>query len=456
VRRWQASARSVRLSVAALLLSLTGLSCGAGQLESPADETIVESVLGSAEKIVEPPAPSQTPNPLWGGDLRTRSQFTGDWGGSRDALATKGLTFFSDITQYYQGVASGGLKQQFRYGGRADYLIDLDSQKMGLWKGGHIDLRAETRLGQDSNEVDGAVAPSNFAMALPLLDQDVTALTGVQYTQDFSEHLSVFCGKLNLLDGTPSSYIRAARLNYFSNAAMQSNLSRSYLFPSTLGMGFTIRDDDEPVFNFYLLDTYYTPTTSGFSTLFANGVLLYGEYRLRTNWFGLPGHSSFGFLWSNASRTSLDGNPYLLLSRILAGLSAPTEDLSWSVLYHFDQVVYADGENPARNWILRGDYGLTDGDPNPIQWFANVSLIGNSPIQNRENDSIGIGYYHIGVSNFPLFAIHRIGDENGVEVFYNAAIRPWFHVTSDLQVLTPAQQSTPTAILVGLRARLSF
>ncbi len=90
--------------------------------------------------------------------------------------------------------------------------------------------RAESRLGQDSNEIDGAVAPSNFAMALPLLDQDVTALTGVQYTQDFSEHLSVFCGKLNLLDGTPSSYIRAARLNYFSNAAMQSNLSRSYLF----------------------------------------------------------------------------------------------------------------------------------------------------------------------------------------------------------------------------------
>ena len=144
---------------------------------------------------------------------------------------------------------------------------------MGLWEGGHLDLRGETRLGQDCNEIDGAVAPSNFAMALPLPNQNVTALTGVQYTQDLSESLSVFFGKLNLLDGTPAAYARGMRLNYFWNAAMQSNLSRTYLLPSTLGAGFTVRDEVEPVFNFYLLDTHYTPTTSGFSTLFSNGVV---------------------------------------------------------------------------------------------------------------------------------------------------------------------------------------
>jgi len=31
--------------------------------------------------------------------------------------------------------------------------------------------------------------------------------------------------------------------------AMQSNLCRSYLIPSTLGAGFTVRDEVEPVFN---------------------------------------------------------------------------------------------------------------------------------------------------------------------------------------------------------------
>jgi len=448
-------AHSVPFYVAALLFSLTGTAGGADPLEPSDIEAIAASTPDLPERI-DPPARPQSPPPPWRGDFWTRSQLTGDWAGSRDALAANGVTFFGDITQYYQGVTSGGLEQQFRYGGRGDYLIDMDSRKMGLWEGGHFDLRAETRLGQDCNEIDGALAPSNFAMALPLLNQDVTALTGVQYTQDFSEYLSVFCGKLNLLDGTPTSYARGARLNYFWNAAMQFNLSRAYLFPSTPGMGFTIRDDVEPVFNFYLLDNHYTPTTSGVSTLFSNGVLLYGEYRLRTSWYDLPGHSSIGFLYSNATRTALGTNPYLLLAQILAGLPVPTEDTSWAVLYHFDQVVDDDSENPARNWTLNSDWGLTDGDPNPIRWFANVSLVGGSPIRKRENDTVGIGYYHLEVSNLPIFAIHGVGAENGVELYYNAAVRPWFHVTPDLQVLAPAQHHTATAILVGLRARLSF
>ena len=442
-------ARIVRIFVAALLLFLARLASGADQTDSYAVEAVAGSNSNLTEQIAAPAAP-------WSGDFWTRSQLTGDWSGSRDALAANGLTFFGDITQYYQGVTAGGLEQKFRYGGRGDYLIDIDSQKMGLWEGGHLDLRAETRLGQDCNEIDGAVAPSNFAMVLPLPNQNVTALTGVQYTQDVSENLSVFCGKLNLLDGTPTSYARGARLNYFWNTAMQFNLSRNFLFPSVLGAGFTIRDESEPVFNFYLLDNHYTPTTSGFSTLFSNGVLLYGEYRLRTNWFELPGHSSVGFLYSNATRTALDTNPYQLLSLILAGLPAPTEHSSWTALYHFDQVVYADSENPARNWTLNGDYGLSDGNPNPIRWFANLSLLGNSPIRSRQNDTIGIGYYHLGVSNLPVFTIHGVGGEDGVELFYNAAVRPWFHITPDLQILDPAQRNTATAVLVGIRARLSF
>jgi hypothetical protein len=87
---------------------------------------------------------------------------------------------------------------------------------------------------------------------------------------------------------------------------------------STLGGGFTVRDEIEPVFTFYLLDTHFTPTTTGFPTLFSNGVLLYGEYRVRTNWFDLPGHSTVGFLYSNATRTALDTNPYVLIPGIMS------------------------------------------------------------------------------------------------------------------------------------------
>jgi porin len=455
---WQLAecgACSVLFCVATLLLSRSCLALDAKRIESSAAETVA----GSNQILIEPvdtPTLPPSARPPWSDDLWTRSQLTGGWAGSRDALAENGLTFFGDMTQYYQGVTAGGLARQFNYGGRGDYLIDVDSQKMGLWEGGHLDLRGETRLGQDCNGVDGSVAPSNFAMVLPLPNQDVTALTGVQYTQDISESVSVFCGKLDLLDGTPASYARGLRLNFFWNAAMQSNLSRAYLFPSILGTGFTVRDEAEPVFSFYLLDTHYTPTTSGFSTLFSNGVLVYGEYRLRTTWFELPGHSTVGFLYSNATRTVLGENPSVVLPGLLPGETLPTRDSSWTALYHFDQIVYADSENPAHNWTLNGDYGLTDGNPNPIHWFANLSLVACSPIPGRENDTVGIGYYHLGVSGVPILTTLGFGAENGVELFYNTAVTPWFHVTPDLQILDPARQQTPTAVLVGIRARLSF
>jgi porin len=423
-----------------------------------AEPSMADQKMGPALVPVEPIfVPNlNSPPATWRGSLATRSQWTGDWGGGRSQFAEQGVTFFGDLTQYFQGVTAGGLSRRFEYGGRGDFLVDFNSNKLGLWEGSHFDLRGETRQGNDCNAIDGAVSPSNFAMALPFPNQDVTALTGVQFTQDVSDNVSVFFGKLNLLDGTPTTYMRGLRLNQFWNAAMQSNLSRTYLIPSTLGAGITIRDEGEPIFNFYLLDTRYTPTTSGLSSLFTNGVVAYGEYRSRTNWFDLPGHSAVGFLFSSATRTAIDSDPYLLLSSILAGTPVPSEHAAWSVTYRFDQVVYSNAVDPRRNWTMNSDIGLTDGNPNPIRWFANLTLVGGSPVSRRENDTIGIGYYHLGVANVPVLTLHGVGAEDGFELFYNVAVTPWFHVTPDLQVIDPAQQKTPTALLFGIRARLSF
>lgn len=448
-------ARIAWLSVAALFLTVPGVCLFADETERSA----TDPAMGYSPALTEGQLPlvlQKRPPQPGGGDFWTRSQLTGDWAEARPELASSGVLFFGDITQYYQGVAAGGLEQQFKYGGRADYLIDLDSRKMGLWEGGRLDLRGETRFGQDTNGIDGSIAPSNFAMKLPLPNENVTALTGVQYTHDLSPNLSVFAGKLNLLDGTPDAYLKGMRLNYFWNAAMQSNLTRIFLFPSTLGAGFTVRDDVEPVFNFFLLDTHYTPATSGFQTLFDNGVVAYGEYQLRTNWFDLPGHSAVGFLYSTATRTAIDENPYLILQGIIAGTSVPTRDFAWTATYRFDQAIYQDSESSTRQWVLRGDFGLTDGNPNPILWFANLSLIGNSPILTRKHDTIGVGYYHLGVSNVPILKTRGFGAENGIELYYNAAVTPWFHVTPDVQILDPSQQNNSIALIVGIRARLSF
>ena len=53
------------------------------------------------------------------GDFFSRSTMTGDWGGARNDLAAKGVTFDANLTQIEQGVVSGGKNGAWEYGGVA-------------------------------------------------------------------------------------------------------------------------------------------------------------------------------------------------------------------------------------------------------------------------------------------------------------------------------------------------
>ena len=87
-------------------------------------------------------------------DLWSRSQLTGDWLGFRPALADRGITFDADVTQFYEGVASGGLQQRFRYSGHGDYVLKFDFDKLSGQEGLFLQLRAEHRFGRALNLLD--------------------------------------------------------------------------------------------------------------------------------------------------------------------------------------------------------------------------------------------------------------------------------------------------------------
>ena len=78
----------------------------------------------------------------WGGDFRYRPRLTGDWGGLRDELGTKGVVLDVDLLQTLQGVASGGRNEVATYWGTAEYTLNVDTQKLGLWPGGFLRVRA--------------------------------------------------------------------------------------------------------------------------------------------------------------------------------------------------------------------------------------------------------------------------------------------------------------------------
>ncbi len=73
---------------------------------------------------------------------------------------------------------------------------------------------------------------------------------------------------------------------------------------------------------------------------------------------------------------------------------------------------------------------------------------------------MGIGYFYQGLSKpFKVTAGHLLGDIRdlqGGEVYYNAAITPWFHLTADLQAIQTEFDAQDTAVVFGLRGKIDF
>jgi hypothetical protein len=52
--------------------------------------------------------------------------------------------------------------------------------------------------------------------------------------------------------------------------------------------------------------------------------------------------------------------------------------------------------------------------------------------------------------------LFTLQDVNGVELYYNAAVNKFFHLTGDFQVIEPADVTNDTAIVVGLRGTIGM
>ena len=107
-----------------------------------------------------------------------------NWAGR---LACCGIGADMELTQFYQGVASGGREQNSEYGGKLDYFFNFDGQKMGLWEGLSAVMHAETRFG-DSVIFDAVgLAPVNANMLYPSPLENETAITGFLINQQLNE-----------------------------------------------------------------------------------------------------------------------------------------------------------------------------------------------------------------------------------------------------------------------------
>lgn len=386
----------------------------------------------------EAPAPPWTPPPLpdlTADDAESIAErsLRLDAFGLRPALAERGLSLYTVFTQFGQGVASGGVREGAAWGGKFDLLAHLDGNDMGLWSGATLDLFAEARLGSAIDGYAGVYSPTNLAMFFPVPDEQILAITGLTYTQKITDHLGLFAGKLNALNGDRARFASYPLTSRFWNAAFNFNLALDRYPYSAPGAGFYFYPERGPAFSFLVLDGHNSPRTSGLERLGSNGVFLYAEAKQPTAFFGLPGKQVFAGLWGSGRFSDLDPSAFLPLPpALIAAATAPKVEGTWTLLWSAEQALWVDADHPGHGLSLSVQNGLGDGNPNPIRWFFAAQIGGNSPIPNRPNDTLGVGYYHLMLGDAIKSLVPGMRNEDGVEFFYNARITPAMHLTPDL------------------------
>jgi porin len=384
---------------------------------------------------------------------------TGNWLGVRDGLFDLGLDFRTNLSQFYQGVTGGGLRQTFPYGLKLDYFGTIEAEKLLGWEGLFINLHGESRFGGSINRDVGAFVPANFALEFPKPTGSGSALTNMQIEQFLGPNLVVTFGKLNAADGVNiHPFLGGNGISRFMNEAFVLSPIYGRTIPySTPGAGFSYLRDLDPIFTFLVLDSNGRPDTSGIGHMFSNGASLFGHLRVPVTPFGLPGHQSLEGAYTSGRFSPFSEDDYIILGQ--TGNHAPRRSGSWVVTYGFDQFLVVDDETPTKGWGVFGNISLADQATNPVHWFLNLGAGGTSPISGRAADSWGVGYYYLATSNVlreTLRPVAPSGNEQGFELYYNAALTGWFTMTADIQAIDPAQFGARSAFLFGLRAKLDF
>ncbi len=452
---------------------------------------VVSLLAASAPAFAQP----YTVPPSWGGDLAARPRLTGNWGGLRDELGAKGVVIDVDLVVTPMDVLSGGKGTGGDTWGNVDYVLNVDTQKLGLWPGGFFNVSLDTSFGTALNN-SGAIVPVNTATIIPAPNEHVTALMGATFMQFLSEKFGVLLGKIDTLSSGKLEFYGDYQTQ-FLNAAFNYPMTTAQVPISAFGGGVIVLPTADISASIMALSSDGTPTDNDLGEAFSKGTMLVGSVSMTIKPFGLVGHQDLTLLWSNQNRFSLEQDPsnlaqLLLQSRfprlgdpgpILEGflqryfpnlgpaVPANRKSSSWAVGYAFDQYLWQPAGDSTRGIGVFFSVGFSDGNPNAIKDAFLIGVGGKGVVSGRPDDSFGLGAARTQFSGafVPFLREHLdlgLEHEDAFEAYYNLAITGWLSATADLQVIDPGLKralnssaslmTVDTGVIAGIRFRVRF
>jgi porin len=165
----------------------------------------------------------------------------------------------------------------------------------------------------------------------------------------------------------------------------------------------------------------------------------------------------FGGIWATGDYVSFDPLSFVILPG--EGIVFDRQSGAYTLLYIFEQTLWADPCHTERNINVLSQWTLSDPETSPFNWSCNVAIQATGVNRSRPQDTIGVGYFHSGLSNDFVNALSpafTLDDLDGVELYYKAPVTDFFHLTADLQVIEPAEEQFNTAVVFGLRGVLGM
>jgi porin len=420
------------------------------------------AVIFGQERAAPPTQAAQPPAP----DVLHQEALTGDWNGARTTWKNKGVVLASSLTQFYQGVASGGTGTSSEYNGTAQIKTDVDLGKLAGWNYWSAEIKAEMRFGGPLVTSTGTISPVNTAAIIPGADGTVFALTSVNVTRLFPIDLkegklvALSFGRYNLVDLIDEDFFAGGGTERFLNLAQIGPLTVLRQVPLvTNAVNVAYIRGGEPFITFSLMDPNDHSTDSGLSDLFADGVTFAPGINLPAKYLGKTAKHSFGGAITTKAYTPFDAIHQAIIPGPPINPVEPQRG-SWSLNYTFRQYIVE--RAPRDGWGFFGQVSFADQGTSPVTTFFDVGLGGNGLIPSRRRDEFGLSYAYTDLSdelknNLALLPFGgRLQAEHQVEMFYNLYLTPWLQLTGDLQILRPNRPAADTAVVPAVRLRVVF
>lgn len=391
--------------------------------------------------------------------LKKPYYLTGDWGGARQALENRGITFDLFETFDFYGNVSGGDHRALEYFARTRLTLDIDLQKLVGWRGAEFFITAVTQQGENfaKTKINIYTNPSGIE------GKQTTRLAEVWLQQKFFDDKVAL--KVGKIDGVGefggqelASTFMNDELNYVTNQTFTAGMpfdpagkpgavllvkpfDGAILSGGYAKVGIFAGNDN----NAYFLDD------TGASFAIRDPAILAAEIGWRTPEKSelLPGVYKVGMYYNfgdtpRFNNTTADSNYF-----IYGNASQTLHYLDAEKTRHIDAGFTVSGAPGDRN-------------RNHIEVTAIVRAIGLWAA--RPKDEMGAGFI---ISNFSHdFSLQSQlnggpdlgGSEKTLELSYKAQVNRWFFLQPNVQfVFDPIGDSNRrTVVLLGMRTVVLF